>query len=342
MLGMWAFTALSDGRSPAPPIKLGQIGVGHPHAKGQMRAHRGLPDFEIVGIVEPDARLRAEAQQDPDYAGLRWMTEDELLNTPGLQGVLVETQIEKLLDTAERCIAADKHIHLDKPAGSSLPQFERLLDNAAKKNLLVQMGYMYRTNPGVVLLREMLAEGSLGEVFEVTAAMGKGADAKDRKAWAKFSGGLMFELGGHVVDLVVGILGEPTKVTPHVQRLGADDTLADNVVAVLDYPRAIATVKTNAIGKEGNKQRYLEVNGTKGSLRIDQLDAPSGRLFLSESVGKYKAGVHSLTFPAHERYVEESKEMARVIRGEASPNYSYAHDLAVQRTLLQACGMPIT
>jgi predicted dehydrogenase len=342
MLGMWAFTALAEERSPAPPIKIGQIGVGHPHAKGQMRAHRGLADFEIVGVVEPDAQLRAAAQQDPDYAGLRWMTEEQLLNTPSLQGVLVETEIENLLDTAERCIAADKHIHLDKPAGTSLPQFERLLDQAAKKKLLVQMGYMYRTNPGVVMLREMLAENALGEVFEVTAAMGKGADAKDRITWAKFSGGLLFELGGHVVDVVVEILGEPRSVTPFIQRLGNNDTLADNMLAVLDYPRAIATVKLNAIGKEGNTQRYLEVSGTKGSLRIAQLDKPSGRLFLAESAGKFKAGVHSLKFPAHERYVEESHEMARVIRGEASPSYTYAHDLAVQRTLLQASGMPLT
>lgn len=342
MLGMWAFSALGAQRSPAPPLTIGQIGVGHPHAKGQLRAHRGLPDFEIVGIVEPDPRLRAAAQKDPDYAGLRWMTEEELLDTPGLQGVLVETEIEKLLDTAERCVAAGKHIHLDKPAGASLPQFERLLAAAKQKQLLVQLGYMYRTNPGVVLLRKLLAEGSLGEVFEVTAAMGKGADAKDRKLWARYSGGLMFELGGHVVDVVVGILGEPTKVTPHVQRLGVDDTLADNVLAVLTYPRAIATVKTNAIGQEGNKQRYLEVNGAKGSLRIDQLDSPSGRLFLTEPAGKYKAGVHVLRFPAHERYIEEAKEMARVIRGEARPNFSYEHDLAVQRTLLQACGMPVT
>lgn len=341
MLGMWAFTAVADQRSPAPPIKIGQIGVGHPHAKGQMRAHRGLPDFQIVGIVEPDAELRAEAQQDPDYAGLRWMTEEELLGTPGLQGVLVETEIEKLLDTAERCIAAGKHIHLDKPAGTSLPQFERLLNAAEQKQLLVQMGYVYRTNPGVVKLRKMLTKNWLGEVFEVSASMGKGADAKQRKSMSRFPGGTLFELGGHVIDVVVGILGEPTSVTPLIQRLSNEDTLADNMLAVLHYPRAIATVKSNAIGKEGNSQRYIEVNGTKGSLRIDRVDKPSGRLYLSEPVGEYKAGVHVLKFPKHERYVEEAKEMARVIRAEASPSYSYAHDLAVQKTLLQACGMPL-
>ena len=55
------------------------------------------------------------------------------------------------------------HIHLDKPAGESLPQFKRILDEAAKKHLLVQMGYMYRYNPGVVMLRDFLKRGWLGD-----------------------------------------------------------------------------------------------------------------------------------------------------------------------------------
>ena len=38
---------------------------------------------------------------------------------------------------------------------------------------MIQMGYMYRYNPGVVLLREFLQQGWLGEVFEVHAVMSK-------------------------------------------------------------------------------------------------------------------------------------------------------------------------
>jgi predicted dehydrogenase len=41
----------------------------------------------------------------------------------------------------------------------SLGQFRRLLEAAAKKKLLVQLGYMYRYNPAVVLLREFLKKG---------------------------------------------------------------------------------------------------------------------------------------------------------------------------------------
>ena len=61
---------------------------------------------------------------------------------------------------------AGKHIHLDKPPGESIHHLRCILDIAARKNLLVQMGYMYRYNPGVVLLRDFLNHGRLGDVFQ--------------------------------------------------------------------------------------------------------------------------------------------------------------------------------
>jgi hypothetical protein len=72
------------------------------------------------------------------------MTEEELLATPGLQAVAVETEVKDLVPTGLRCVAAGKHIHLDKPAGESLADFKRLLDDAARQRLTVQLGYMLR------------------------------------------------------------------------------------------------------------------------------------------------------------------------------------------------------
>ena len=70
--------------------------------------------------------------------------------------VAIETAVRDLLENAELAVDAGMHIHLDKPAGSSLPVFQRILEKASRKKLVVQMGYMYRYNPAVVLLRELL------------------------------------------------------------------------------------------------------------------------------------------------------------------------------------------
>jgi predicted dehydrogenase len=322
------------------PVKVGQIGVGHAHAS-KLSVYRRSGDYEVVGIAEPDEQLRERARQQAIYQDLPWMTEEELLNLPGLQAVLVETRVRDLLATAERCIDAGLHVHLDKPAGESLPHYRRILGKAAEKNLLVQMGYMYRYNPAVLLLREFLAQGWLGEVFEVHTVMSKVVPPADRKQLAEYPGGMMFELGCHILDLVIGVLGAPDSVTPFVQQAsGLDDGLADNMLAVLEYPRAIASVKSSAMEVNGFQRRHLVVCGTEGTFHIQPLDNPSVRVSLSQPRGDYKQGLQEIALPKYTRYVGDAVDMARIIRGEKETDFPYAHDLAVQQTLLKACGLP--
>lgn len=332
----------SAAEKPAQPrIKIGQIGVGHAHA-GKLAVYRKSPDYEVVGIVEPDAELRRRAETQETYRDLRWMTQEQLLHVPGLQAVLVETNVADLLNAAEACIAAGKHIHLDKPAGESLPQFRRILDNAARQKLLLQMGYMFRYNPGIVLLREFLKQGWLGEIFEVHTVMSKVVPPESRKELARFRGGIMFELGCHVIDLVVGVLGKPQSVTHFAQHASSlDDRLQDNMLAVFSYPRATASVKSSAQEVDGFERRHLVVCGTEGTFHIQPLDNPSARITLSKPRGDYKKGYQDVKFPRYTRYVDDATDMARIIRNEKSTDFPYHHDLAVQETLLKACGLPL-
>ncbi len=322
-------------------IKIGQIGVGHAHAS-KLSVYRASADYEVVGVVEPDAALRKRAEGQEVYRGLRWLTQEQLLNTPGLQAVLVETRVRDLLRTAEACVAAGKHVHIDKPAGESLPQFRRILAAATKQKLLVQMGYMYRYNPAVVLLRDFLRQGWLGEVFEVHAVMSKVVDPAGRRQLAEYRGGIMFELGCHILDLVIGILGRPREVTAFAQHSSRlDDKLVDNMLAVLTYPRASATVRSSALEVEGGERRHLVVCGTEGTFQIQPLDSPSARVALSRVRGKYKNGYQDIRFPRYTRYVDDAADMARIIRGEKTSDFSNEHDLAVQESLLRACNLAI-
>ncbi|MFM7924067.1 MAG: Gfo/Idh/MocA family protein, partial [Planctomycetaceae bacterium] len=297
------------------PVRIGQIGVGHAHAS-KLSVYRNNPDYEVVGIVEPDEQLRKAAQDRDPWRNLPWMTREQLLNTPGLQAVLVETQVRDLLDHAAACVAAGKHLHIDKPAGQSLPQFAAILQAAERQKLLVQMGYMYRYNPGIVLLRQLLRDGCLGQIFEVHTVMSKVVAAADRTELAQFPGGMMFELGCHILDLVVGILGEPTDVTPYIRHSASvSDGLNDNMLAVLQYAQATATVRTTALEIDGGRRRHLTVCGTAGTFHLQPLDNPAATLTLSAAHGNFKAGTQDISFPRYVRYLKMTvmKMIMRVI-----------------------------
>lgn len=324
-------------------IRIGQIGVRHAHAS-KLAVYRQSPDYEVVGVVEPDDRSRQAAQSHPAYRDLPWMTQDQLLNTPGLDAVLVETRVRDSLDAAEACVVAGKHVHLDKPAGESLSQYGRILDAARRQGLMVQMGYMYRYSPAVRLMKDFLARGLLGEIFEVHTVMSKAIPSDERMALAEYRGGMMFELGCHVLDLVIGVLGEPQTVSSFAQQAhkdGDDDALLDNMLAVLKYPKGIATVKSSGLEIDGFARRHFVVCGTAGTFHIQPLDAPAARIALSQPFEGFQKGYQDKTFPKFTRYVDDAADMAQVIRGEKEADYSYDHDLAVQRTLLKACQMPL-
>ncbi|MCA9000012.1 MAG: Gfo/Idh/MocA family oxidoreductase, partial [Planctomycetaceae bacterium] len=267
-MGALASHSLAADAPRKEKIKIGQIGVGHAHAS-KLSVYRASDDYEVVGIVEPDERLRRVAEGQDAYKDLRWMSQEQLLNVPDLRAVLVETRVRDSLDVAETCVAAGKHVHLDKPAGESFPQFERILNDAKRQNLLIQMGYMYRYNPAILLLKNFLKQGWLGDVFEVHTVMSKVVPPGNRQALAEYPGGMMFELGCHILDLVIGVLGEPDRIDSFRQHAsGIDDDLVDNMLAVLTYPRTIATVKSSAQEVEGFARRHFVVCGTEGTFHI--------------------------------------------------------------------------
>ena len=329
----------ADDAPRTPQIKIGQIGVSHAHAN-KLGVYRKSDDYEVVGVVEPNADLRRRAELTPAFEGVKWLTREALLGTPGLQAVLIETSIRDLLSNARLCVEAGHHVHIDKPAGESLADLKLILEIATQKQRLIQMGYMFRYNPGVVLLREFLKNGWLGEIFEVHTVMSKVVGAEDRLELAEYPGGSMFELGGHVLDLVIGILGPPQKVTAFPRHSSSsEDALLDNMLAVLEYPRATATVRSSVIEIGGFERRHLTVCGTEGTFHIQPLDNPTAMVTLSQPRGPYQAGTQEIVLPKYTRYVDDARDMARVIRGEKAFDFSPAHDLAVQTALLQACGL---
>jgi predicted dehydrogenase len=337
----WLGPRSSAASPPKERIKVGQIGIGHNHASAKMATFRKLKDeYEVVGVVESDPEWLKKRGHDPAYRDLAWMTEEQLLNTKGLAAVAVETDVCDLVSTAARCLDAGMHLHLDKPGGESLGAFKNVLDQAGRQGLAVQMGYMYRNNPAVQFCLRAVREGWLGDVFEVHGVMSRLDGAAYRRWLSQFQGGAMFIFGCHLLDLLVAMLGKPEGITPFQrQTLPEPAGLYDNGLAVLEYPRATATVRTSVVEVEGYKRRQLVVCGTEGTIDIRPLEPPQLRLVLSRPRDSFKPDDQEVTLPPMPgRYDEQLLELAKIIRGEMANPYPLAHELMVQEVLLAASG----
>ena len=317
-------------------IRIGQIGLAHPHASGKLKAVQSLPEtYEIVGVVEPDLSLRKRAR------GVTFVSLDELMDAKGLQAVVIETPVKDLVTTALPVVDAGKHIHLDKPAGSSLPPFAKLLESAKRQDLCVQMGYMLRYNSAFEFMFKAVREGWFGEIMEIDAMMGKKAGEGMRKELSAFPGGGFLELACHILDATMHILGKPQKVHGFNLRTREKkgDGFADNQLAVLKYEKATATLRCNHNDPFGFPRRRFNIAGTKGGMEINPLESSRFNLNLDQARGEYKKGTQTVQLKGGRSYQAEFKDLARVIRGEKKLEWSYRHDLEVHRTLLEVCGM---
>ena len=330
-------------------VKIGQIGIGHNHGTGRMCALRKLTDyFEVVGVAEDDPLRRRERGGSDAYAGLPMMTSEELLDFPGLEAVMVETDGKDLLPFAMRSAEKGLHISMDKPGGEDLAGFRRLLNLCKNKKLVFQAAYVYRTNPAVRFCLDAVGNGWLGDIFGIHAVMSRDDNENDayRKWLFQFKGGAMYIFAGYLIDLVLLMLGPPDRVTPFLKRT-RDDGLIDNGLAVLEYPRASAVVRVSVAEAEGYKFRRLIVCGTQGTVELcpiefqDYYHTPlTVRMTIRKPVGGYEAGTHWIDCgPLGGRYEPQLIEFAEIIRGKMIKSPSLEHEYLLHKTLLRACGL---
>ena len=343
-----------------PRLRVAQIGTAHAHAAGKMDALRSLPDlYDVVGFAEPIAARQAAAQKAKSFAGLKYLSEAEILADPTIRVVVIETTLEDSARAALAALKAGKHIHLDKPGAERHADFVALRRYAAEKGLTVQMGYMLRYNPAIQLLASAVREGWLGEVMEIDASMGKLLDEANRKRFALLPGGGMYELACHLVDTVVTLMGPPTSVQAFGNATRApQDTFVDNQLAVLSYPKATVTLRCNHADPFGGPHRALAVRGTRGAMEIRPLESGKGILRLDEprdtakicrQVGdkrvmfaesRFKKGENAFALDVPKgRYDEEFRDLHRVLVGDQAFAWSADHDIAVHATALRAAGL---
>ena len=310
-------------------LRIGQIGTEHAHAGGKMEAMRSLTDlWEVVGVTGPKG-----------YAGVKSMSVDELLAVPDLHAVAVETTLEASCAMARRCIEAGKHVHLDKPGAVDHAEFKAMRLEAEKRGLTVQMGYMLRYNPAFELLFHAVNEGWLGQITEIDAAMGKLADPGTRAKIGALEGGGLFELGCHIIDATLTILGKPASVTPFSTPT-SDDGVKDNQMAVLSYPNATAVIRCNHADPFGGPRRRFSVTGTEGTLEILPLESGKVTLSLTKSRGAYKKGTQTFQMEVPKgRYDAEFIDLAKIVRREKKLAWDAAHDIAVHETVMRAAGI---
>jgi predicted dehydrogenase len=184
----------------------------------------------------------------------------------------------------------------------------------------------------------------LGQIYEFRARLPKDLPSYGRfeRELARYKGGIFFEMAGHVIDLMVAVLGRPSSVTPFLaHHHTVPGAYVDNGLAVYGFAKAWGLIEVPALEVAPHSRR-IEVYGTRGACVIPHLG--SGHLANKDvqPIEVYREGERDwrrIDLPARTLQISDLREFAACIAGKKVPDYSMEHDLHVQEALLRGCGV---
>jgi predicted dehydrogenase len=214
--------------------RLGFLGVGW-IGRHRMEAIAATGEVEIVGVCEPVEELRGAALElapaAESHASL-----DSLLRA-GVDGVVIATPSAL---HAEQAIAALEHgaaVFCQKPLGRTAAETAAVVDAARRADRLLGVDLSYRFTAAMRAVQGLVQSGELGRIYAADLVF-HNAYGPD-KPWfydpALSGGGCVMDLGIHLADLALWVLGFP-EVTGVSSRLWAGgEPLSDPAQRVEDH-----------------------------------------------------------------------------------------------------------
>lgn len=202
----------------------------------------------LVGIC--GGRARAQTIADEHGVNEVYDNLDEALANTEANAVYIGTPVYRHCDEALRAIGAGKHVLIEKPLGLSGSDAQRMADAATSAGVTAGCAYYRRTYPRFDHLKKLLADGALGRIVLVrTACWSWFAPASDDpKLWrvqkSLSGGGPLSDMGSHMFDILIGLLGQPRNVFAHTATLAQDYEVEDSSAIVMTMPDGAQVLAT--------------------------------------------------------------------------------------------------
>jgi predicted dehydrogenase len=273
-------------------VNVGVIGAGS-QGSSLIRSLATVPNSKITGmcdIFEPNLNkgVNLAGSQPKTFIEYR-----KLIESKDVDAVVIAAPLHMHYEIALAALDAGKHVFVEKTMMYSMKQCEQIvLATRAHASQVFQVGHQHRFDPVIHKVVDMSKDGAIGKVTHIRCMWHRNGDWRrpvpkvnfDPSPWGypdlehlinwrmykRYSGGLMCELGSHMIEICNLIIGAtPAAVT----GMGGIDywkdgrETFDNVTAVYNYPAGqkvtFSSTTTNAHDGE-----HIVIMGTEGTIEM--------------------------------------------------------------------------
>ena len=265
--------------------------IGKVHAYG----YRNIPLYyapvpvktKLVGVATSRPETAAKAIEQ---GGFEFGTDDwrELIARDDIRIINICSPNSLHADQLIAAMAVGKHIYCDKPLVVTQEEARRVAEAMQNWSGIGQMTLQYRFYPATLRARQLIEEGFLGDVISFRAIYlhSGSVDPNKPMGWKQLKsegGGVLQDLGSHVVDLMDYLIGPFDSVLtetrilyekrPNQQGQIVPVEADDHFVMMVKLPSgALGSIEGSKIATGAEDELRFEIHGDRGALRFNLMD----------------------------------------------------------------------
>ena len=243
-------------------IRIAVIGAGR-WGPNLIRAfHNGLAS-KVVWVIDRDpARLAEVRARLPDV-----QVADEPVRAfcdRTVDAVVIATPTSTHFTLAQEALERGKHVLVEKPLATESRQGTKLLETAARQQLILMVGHLFVYNPAIRKAKEYLDAGHLGELYYVSMI-------RTNLGPVRVDVNAAWDLAAHDLSILnYWLHAEPLSVSA-IGGTWINQGIEDAVFATLSYPQGVL-VNLHSSWLNSRKVREITVVGDRRMLMFDDMN----------------------------------------------------------------------
>jgi len=199
------------------------VGAAHIHVPGFIGILKSRDDVKVKCVYDHDAARAAQRANDLSASVAK--TAQEIWDDPEIKAVVICSETNRHFDLVLAAAKASKHMFAEKPLGITGKESSEMADAIDKAKVFFTTGYMSRTSPQILFIKEQVDKGAFGKITRVRGSMchdgslGRWFDTDWRwMADPKVAGvGGFGDLGTHSLDILMWLAGDVESVAADIK-----------------------------------------------------------------------------------------------------------------------------
>jgi predicted dehydrogenase len=256
------------------PIKTAVIGYGFSAKIFHLPFITNMSEFNLVAISSSQRDAVAKDWPSAEH----FSSAETLMAQSDAELIIITAPNDVHFALAKLALENNKHVILEKPFVTNSPDGETLIALANKKHKLLSVFQNRRYDGDFLTVQKLIREERLGKIKVFEAHFDR-FRPEVRQRWreqASDGGGILFDLGPHLIDQAVQLFGMPQAVKAQCRIIREGGTTVDYFNLVLHYSDKIAVLHADMLNAAPN--RRFAIQGSKGTFQKFGLDPQESQL----------------------------------------------------------------